>query len=459
MLMTSRYLSVLFLFLISAAFVSCFDGSKMDEQSMNTESAIIPAVEAVKAEIGRLPNEERLTGLVRAINQVEIYAEISAPVEQVFVQNGNLVDKGDLLVKLKEQQLRELYNQAIAGADVSKARARQSKAALNQAENAFNRAKSLADKGLSSDVDFENAEANYISAQANYDLAKAQVKQATALVDQRQQQLEQTEIRAPVSGLIGLRNAEVGMQVNPNMRLFVLGNPNETIVEVSLTESMLDYIKQGQDVRILSDRSDEFFLSAQLNRISPFLDPVTHSTTAEIEIRNASSFLMPGMFVQVDVLYGNSDQATLIPVSALFKHPITGEQGVYIAKSIGTEIQPAEEVKPNSLPPLTEPTDVEFRQVDVLARGRMKAGVNNISPGDWIITVGQDRLTGGVEQAKIRTVSWERVLTLQELQQEDILQEFIEGQKIQMQQKQKDLKETKKVKAAGAQSSVLGDRP
>lgn len=448
------HLSIITIALVAFANACSSNSSEKAGAIASEGNTIVPAVEAVQAEVGRLPNEERLTGLVRAKNQVEIFPEIAAPVEKVYVQDGTFVEEGTLLIKLKEQQLRELFNQAKAGADVASARARQAEATYKQISTQFNRVKSLADKGLSSDLDLETAEADLASAKANFELAQAQVKQADAVVDQRKLQLEQTEILAPVSGLIGLRNAEVGMQVNPNMRLFVLGDPSKTIIEVTLNEAMLDYIKINQRVRIVSDRSDEFFLTAELNRISPFLDPISHSTTAEIDMSNASDMLMPGMFVQVDVLYGDSDQATLIPISALFNHPITGEQGVYVANNLGLETKAIEQVDTSNLPPLSEPTSVEFKSVEVLAKGRMKAGVSNLKPGDWVITVGQDRLTGGVNQAKVRAVSWSRVLTMQELQQEDVLEEFIEGQKEQIRKsKEASTKQTKQAKVLGEASS------
>lgn len=436
--------------------IGCVQQSQNSHEKIEDVSAVVPAVEAVQAEVGRLPNEERLTGVVRAANQVEIYPEISAPVEQVYVQNGDFVQKGDLLVKLKEQQLRDLYRQAKAGADVSKARSRQAKAAYDQAESQYNRTKQLADKGLSSELDLETQAANLASAKANLELALAQVEQSQALIEQRLRELEQTEIKAPVSGLIGLRNAEIGMQVNSNMRLFVLGDPSKTIVEVSLTEAMLDYIQTGQEVRILSDRSDDFFLSANISRVSPFLDPVSHSTTAEIEVINSAQLLMPGMFVQVDVLYGDSDQATIVPVSAIFKHPITGEQGVYVAKSIGTEVQPVKQVDTSEPPAYTGPVDVSFVPVDILAKGRMRAGISNLNPGDWIITIGQDRLVGGATKAKVRTVGWERVIALQELQQEDVLREFIEGQQELIKKSQQKQEQKKDISAGNMQSAAIG---
>ncbi|MDV7393921.1 biotin/lipoyl-binding protein, partial [Arthrospira platensis SPKY1] len=88
--------------LASAFLVQCTNQTELSSSSSSgTAVAIVPAVEAVQAELGRLPQEERLVGVVRALNQVEMYPEISAPIEGVYVKNGDFVQKGQLLVKLR----------------------------------------------------------------------------------------------------------------------------------------------------------------------------------------------------------------------------------------------------------------------------------------------------------------------------------------------------------------------
>jgi len=83
--------------LLMAAFVmvSCGDDS---EESFGDQSRPVPAVEAVKAQFGSLPLEERLSGTVRAGNQVEIFPRITAPIEDVYVESGDQVQQGDALV-------------------------------------------------------------------------------------------------------------------------------------------------------------------------------------------------------------------------------------------------------------------------------------------------------------------------------------------------------------------------
>ncbi len=395
---------------------------------MDDSSSNIPAVEAVQARFGSLPLSERLSGTVIAQNQVALYPEISGKVSQVHVQNGQAVQKGDPIISLEDNQYKEQVNQAAATLRINEARLKQAKAQYQELEAQYKRTKQLSDQNLSSELEIETLDAQMSSAEADVELAEAQLEQSRSNLQEQKEVLSRTVIRAPITGTVGQRNAEVGMQVSSATRLFTIGDLGSLRVEVVLTESMLDEVEIGQTARIyVGSGENGDIIEAELSRISPFLNNVTRSTEGEIDVSNHSERLRPGMFVPVDILYGESRQATLIPTSALFTDPNTGEEGVYVATSLGTEIEPAEQVDPNNPPPLTEPTDVEFQEVEVVAEGRFEVGIEGIDSGSWIVTVGQDLLTGNTRgQARVRTSSWERIMNLQGLQRQDLLQRVLD---------------------------------
>lgn len=433
---SSKWFSRLFMpgnpgiLLIFSIFIltGCY-GESSDE---NTEEqrGMIPAVEAVKAKYGSLPLTERLSGTVRAENQVILSPEISGKIQQVYVQDGDQVQKGAPLVKLEDDQYREQYQQAQAGTNITKAQLKQAQSRLKQLEGQLGRIQQLRDKGLSSEQEYENILSQVESARADVDLAQAQLEQAQATMQEQQNLLAKTTIRAPISGTVGQRNAEVGMQVNTSTQLFIIGNLEEVKIEVVLTEDMLSEISVEQRAIVYLNRGSENErpIEATVARISPFLNNVTRSTEAEIEVENNETLLKPGMFVPVDILYGDSRQATLVPTSALYSDPNTGNEGVFVAPSIGLEIQPADSVNPNSPPPLTEPTDVQFKEVEVIARGRMEVAIAGIEPGTWVVTVGQNLLSEGRSRARVRTVDWERIFSMQQLQRQDLLRQVLDRQ-------------------------------
>lgn len=396
------------------------------EDAQNSRNVSVPSVEAVQAQFGALPLEERLSGIVRAQQQVEIYPRISAPIEEVYVQNGDQVERGDPLVRLRDTEYRERLRQAEANLRINRAQVRQAEASLKEAESLVRRQRVLAERDLSSEIELERLEAQLESAEASYELALAQVEQAESNVAEQEEALAQTVIRSPITGTAGRRNADIGMQVNTGTRMFTVGDLNDARVMINLTERMLTYISLGHTARVHSESMGDDFLLGEITRISPFLGQGSFSTEAEIDIENTSGILMPGMFVTVDVLYGESEQATLVPLSAIYRHPRTGETGVFVAPDFGIETEPVEQVDSSDPPPLSPPANVEFVPVEVIARGRDSAGITGVQNGQWVITVGQNMLVGGNGQARIRAVSWNRIMDMQQMQPQDLLRQVME---------------------------------
>lgn len=412
--------------LVGAAIISGGCSSSTSEETQG-RNMVTPAVEAIEARFGSLPLEDRISGTVIADNQVDIYAEANGIVEQVLVQNGDRVTRGQALLRIRDTELRERIKQSQAGLEIAKARQEQAEANLAQLQSQYDRAKSLADRNLSSQAEIDNITAQLTSAKASMSLAIAEVNQAQSELDEAQVNLSRTVIRSPVAGLVGHRMVEPGQLITGNSRLFIVGDPQNVRVNIVLTERMMSYISEGMNVEISNQAYPDTVVRATISRISPFLDPVTHTTTAEIDINNETRFLIPGMFVAVDVFYGQSQNATLVPNSAVYRHPLTGIEGVYVARSIGTELQPVNEIDASAPPPLTEPTPVEFVEVKVLAKGRQMSGISGVSSGVWIVTVGQNILAGGATEARVRTVGWDRIMNLQNLTEEDVLNSVMNG--------------------------------
>lgn len=418
-----RYIKLIIIFAAITAAVAC--SGDEDMQGSETD-ATIPSVEAVQARFGSLPLQQRLSGVVQAQKQVEIYPRISAPIDEVYKQDGEEVEEGDPLVKLRDREFVSRVQQAEADLRINRARVKQAEAVLNEAESLLQRQQSLYERDLSSDIELERLQAEKQSAEANYELAVAQVDQSLSTLEEQQELLEQTVIRSPITGTVGLRNADVGMQASPSTQLFIVGDLNDARVTVNLTEQMLGYIKAGQRAIIRSESMTDQVIEGEVSRISPFLGMSSFSTEAEIDVENIRDLLLPGMFVTVDILYGESEQSTLIPLSAIYRHPRTGETGVYVAPDYGTETDPVEQVDSSNPPPLSQATMVEFVSIDIIAQGRETAGVVGVQGGDWIVTVGQNLLINNESgTAKMRATSWNRIIRMQQMNPKDLLRDIM----------------------------------
>lgn len=394
----------------------------------------VPAVEVIQARLGALPLRERMSGTVRAANQVTLYAEISAPVERVAARNGDYVQTGAPLVYLRDKQFQDQLRQVEAALQIAQADAKRTEATLNEIRTRLARTRQLAEREFESDQEVQILEAQTAAAEAAHDQAVARIAQAEANLEEQREAVRRTVVRAPVSGYVGQRNVEVGMRVDPSRALFTIGDFSRVRVDVSVNDRMMNRIEPGQTALITVEDAEngDHVIEAEVSRISPFLASGSFSAAAEIDVENPDRALRPGMFVAVDVLYGESEQATIVPEAALYEDPNTGILGAFVATSLRSEtpVEEPETYDPQNPPALVGPTPVSFRPLDVVARGGGLAGVVGVEPGDWVLTVGQHliRSLDGTGQVNARPVPWARVAELQRLQDRDLLLRFMEKQ-------------------------------
>lgn len=414
--------NIFYFFIISLLVVAC--SSESSENAQNNPWArgggTTPAVEVIQTLTGALPLEERLTGVVRAQNQVDIFPEISAPITEVMVRGGDRVQRGQPLVRLRDTEARERLRQAESGLEIAEAQVRQSQANLRQLEARLERVQTLTVRNLESELELETLKAQVEAAEANLALTRAQRNQAASILEERRNDLSHTIIRSPIDGYVGIVSAEQGKAVNPSTRLFEVGDPSVMEIRISLNERMLSYIRPGQTVSITSPAIGAEPIRAQLNRISPFLNPISNSTEAEIIVQNSDRKLRSGMFVTIDILYGESEQAVLVPNNALYTHPADGRRGVFVAEAGSFMELEFDEDQPR--PEIFGPVGVRFVPVQIVAQGRQVSGIRGINSGDYVVTIGQNLLASGRQQANVRVIEWERMIELQEMQSRDLLE-------------------------------------
>jgi RND family efflux transporter MFP subunit len=395
------------------------------------EQRAVPAVEVVQARRGVLPLRERLTGTVRASGEVGIYPQASGAVVEVFAQNGSAVEEGAPLVRIRTPGLRPQLQQARSNLELARAEVKQAEATLRDAEAKYERAAALGERGIVSVETVQTLRTGVDTARAALAVAKAQVGAAQAGVAERSEVRGQLIVRAPISGRVGQRNVEVGMRVDPQTALFVIGRLDTVRVEVPVTQNILARVRTGQRVELHPGGSRDR-ITAHVSRISPFLAAGSYSAEVEIDVPNESGALVPGMFVTVDIFYGESEQATLVPTSALYEHPATGEQGVFVMTGPPPPLPASLPAAGGGADARGEPIPIPFRPVSVIAEGSQTAGISGVHEGEWVVVVGQHLLSeqSAVEApvAHARVVAWDRILELQGLQREDLLRRVMEEQ-------------------------------
>jgi RND family efflux transporter MFP subunit len=349
---------------------------------------------------------------------------VSGRIVEVLVSDGDRVEAGAPLVRLRATEFEEQLLQAQAGLRVAEARVKQAEASNERAQAALRRMTTIVERNLGSVAELEGAQAEALSAEAELLLMQAERQQAASLVAERRSALAETTIRAPITGIVGGRSAEIGQLATTGAPLFVIGDPSSMRVTITLTQRMLGYIETGTPVSIVSDAAPEQPLAAQISRISPFLHPVTRTTNAEIDVEEPGALLRPGMFVTVDVLYGESQVAPLVPNNAIYTDSRSGAEGVWLARvdEASAPLEPGSTAVPRGELDPAGPVAVEFLPIDVVARGRLASAVEGVEPGQWVVTVGHELLSRNDSgRAVIQPTPWEHIMRLQQMQTRDLL--------------------------------------
>jgi RND family efflux transporter MFP subunit len=415
---------------VAAAVCGCSGaGAGDDTRASGVPDVPIPAVEAVQARLGTLPLYERLTGTVRASGEVAIFPQISGVVAEVFAANGDAVAKGAALVRIQAPGSAAQVEQARSSLAAARAERTRAEANLGEIEAQFKRTLVLGEEGLVALDVVETQRAQVEAARAAMHAARAQVALAEATLAERTDVQGQLLVRAPIAGRIGRRNAEVGLRVDPQTPLFIIGRLDHVRVEVPVTQETLAKVREGQRVDVRVGATDGVPIRAQVSRMSPFLEAGSYSAEIEIDVDNDQGRLVPGMFVTVDLQYGESEQSTIVPSAALYEHPATRQRGVYVVPGGLATTPTAQDGDPGRTSP---PVDLVFRPLDVVAEGPQTVGVEGLAPGDWVVVVGQHLLSvqeaGQRPRARVRPLDWDRILELQRLQHDDLLRGFMERQ-------------------------------
>lgn len=258
------------------------------------------AVSAVIVEPQEYSNILSLSGSIEANEQVELHSEVSGIAERIFFQEGSRVAKGQVLVKINDVELR---------AQLGEARTKQNLAS----ENA-RRAKLLLDKEAISREEYDIATADYKTAQAQTQLVNAQ--------------LAKTSIRAPFSGVIGLRSISPGTFVTPETVIARLVNSNQIKITFSIPEKYATQMKANSDVTF-TVAGEETKYTARVYALEPAVEEATRTLKVRAIADNPGGRLIPGTFANVSLPLEKIENAFLVPTEAIV--PIQGGKKVFIS--------------------------------------------------------------------------------------------------------------------------------
>lgn len=314
-----------------------------------------PAYRLAKVERGAITAVVAATGTLNPVVSVQVGSQASGQVKDIFVDFNSPVKKGQLIARIDPQSFTLRVNQAMADLDAARANAltqrsnvavlqvqvARAKVLLGDAEREYNRNQMLFDKGFVSAAVRDKAFATLEAAreqlkaeQAQVTVGEAQVRNADAIVRQREAQLAQarvdldrTDIRAPVDGIVVKKSVEPGQTVAASLQapeLFVIAQDlREMQVDASIDESEVGRVRIGQEATFTVDAFPGRSFRGSVAQVRKAAQVVQNVVTyiAVIQTTNPDLALFPGMTANVRVIVDTRENVLKVPNAALRFRP------------------------------------------------------------------------------------------------------------------------------------------
>lgn len=307
------------------------------------------------------------TGKIQPEIEVKISSEVSGEIISLPVKEGQVVKKGDLLVKINPDLYTSGYNRTLAGLSGTKAGLSQSDASFKEAKANYDRNKTLFDKGIISRSEWDKAISVFESAKASKQAAYYNVQSASATVSEAKDNLGRTTIYAPADGTISMLNVELGERVLGTQQMtgteiLRVANLNNMEVEVDVNENDIVKINVGDAANVEVDaylkKQFKGIVTSISNSASTALT-ADQVTNFKVKVRilkesyqdltagkpESYSPFRPGMTATVDIITTRKEKVLGVPISAVVVKSDTAAVKKFEVEDPNSE---ENKVKPNS---------------------------------------------------------------------------------------------------------------
>ena len=296
-------------------------------------------VETAKVDEITIVETVSATGKIQPEIEVKISSEVSGEIIALPIKEGQVVKKGDLLVKINPMLYTSGLNRSVSNLSGTKAGLNQADASFKEAKANYDRSKTLYDKGIISRSDWDKAVASFEVAKASKESAYYNVESATATVTESKDNLGRTTIYAPADGTISSLGVELGERVLGTQQmtgteLLRVANLNNMEVEVDVNENDIVKINIGDSTKIQVDAYLKKEFKGIVTSISNSASVVTTAdqvTNFKVKIRilkesyqdllagkpETYSPFRPGMTATVDIITKRKEKVIGVPISAV----------------------------------------------------------------------------------------------------------------------------------------------
>lgn len=363
-----KYL-VTFLVFASLLLVGCGDAEVKE-----VEKPI--AVSVQKAKSGQIENTNNFTGTTKVKEQTAVTVEMAGTIEEIYVSLGEEVKKGDRLLTIKGDDVKNSIKQAEAALELAKANYANStdgtvESQQNQLDNSLKLAQmqydeakrnydiytQLHESGAVSEDQYKKIELSLNQAkqqlelsQKTYDtateksipqlkeLAEKQLNQAQISYDVASSNLDKLTLTAPVDGVITAKNFNANEMISQQQPAFIISSPNILEIDLSVTQSDIDNFRTGEEVEVIIDGQS---VVGQIEYVPTVSDTKGSLYTVKIIIDNTETNFRAGMSAEVKLSIEKQEDTINIPKKSVFEEE--GQQYVYIANSDNIAVKTAVE--------------------------------------------------------------------------------------------------------------------
>jgi RND family efflux transporter MFP subunit len=314
----------------------------------------IPLVSTLTLKESEFEHYLDLQGNVQTKQNILLYPEMAGTLVRVYVKEGEMVRKGQVLAKIDDGGMASGLEQL------------KTQAAL--AKTTYERQSRLWEQNIGSEI-------QYLQTKTNYEATIQSVQQAEA-------QLSKSTIRAPFSGIADDVMVDEGSTVNPagGMPIIRLVNLSDMYVEVDVPESYLQQVTPGKRVELSIPVLGDSMIS-KVRQTGNFINPANRTFKVEIPVPNTKGQIKPNLTVRVKINDYTNPEALLVPPGIISENS-EGQQYVYVATEIGTD-QIGKAEKRVITTGLTQKDHIEV--------------LSGIQPGEQIIIEGARRVREGQE--------------------------------------------------------------
>jgi RND family efflux transporter MFP subunit len=274
------------------------------------------------------------TGTLNPKSQYNIAPKVSGRLEQLMVDIGDRVKRGQLIALLDSEEYGQQVVQAEADLQVAQANLLETKSSLDTAKREYDRVLELHSRGISSDSELDSAKGMFVTQDSKHKVAQAQVAHKQAALKAAQVRLSYTKIRVSWDDgssyrVVGERFVHEGAMLTPNAPILSILEINPLIAVIHITDKDYFRVKAGQAASITTDALPGEKVTGTIARIAPLLKETSREARLEIEIPNEEELLKPGMFINAQIEFLSRSDTTIVPVGSLVRRD--NQQGIFLA--------------------------------------------------------------------------------------------------------------------------------